>query len=195
MLCVRLDPDQTKFPATVHGSVFDFCTAIVDATADVVCAFKPQIAYFSAIGAERDLERLCEYIRERYPDILLVLDAKRGDMGSTAEQYAREAFDRYRAHVVTVNPYLGTDSVEPFLCHPDGGIFVLCRTSNTGGDETVTAPSLGVLLEYQWLMGASKNFALTLGLGAKALSIKDNFSSSDFVARYPTARVSVGYSF
>jgi len=135
MLCVGLDPDPTRFPDTVHGSALDFCTAIVDATADLVCAFKPQIAYFSAIGAEHDLERLCAYIRERYPDVLLVLDAKRGDIGSTADQYAREAFDRYRAHVVTVNPYLGTDSVEPFLRHPEGGIFVLCRTSNTGGDD------------------------------------------------------------
>jgi len=135
MLCVGLDPDPARFPVAVHGSVFDFCKEIVAATADLVCAFKPQIAYFSAIGAERDLERVCSYIREQHPDVLLVLDAKRGDIGSTAEHYAREAFDRYRAHVVTVNPYLGTDSVEPFLRHPDGGVFVLCRTSNTGGDD------------------------------------------------------------
>ncbi|CAN5495124.1 orotidine-5'-phosphate decarboxylase [soil metagenome] len=135
MLCVGLDPDPARLPETVHGSVLDFCTAIVDATADLVCAFKPQIAYFSAIAAERDLERLCTYIREKYPDVLLVLDAKRGDIGSTAEHYAREAFDRYRAHVVTVNPYLGTDSIAPFLCHPNGGVFVLCRTSNAGGDD------------------------------------------------------------
>lgn len=135
MLCVGLDPDPAKFPDAIRGSVFDFCSAIIDATADLVCAFKPQIAYFSANGAEQDLERLCAYIRERYPQVLLVLDAKRGDMGTTAEQYAREAFDRYRAHVVTVNPYQGTDSIEPFLRHPDGGIFVLCRTSNPGGDD------------------------------------------------------------
>lgn len=135
MLCVGLDPDPNRFPEVVHGSVFDFCIAIIEATADVVCAFKPQIAFFSAIGGERDLERICAFIRERHPDALLVLDAKRGDIGSTADQYAREAFDRYRAHVVTVNPYLGTDSVEPFLRHPDGGVFVLCRTSNPGGDD------------------------------------------------------------
>lgn len=108
---------------------------MVDATADVVCAFKPQIAYFASIGAEAELETICAYIRDEYPDVLLILDAKRGDIGSTAEHYAREAFDRYRAHVVTVNPYLGTDSVEPFLRHPDGGAFVLCRTSNQGGDD------------------------------------------------------------
>ena len=135
MLCVGLDPDPARFPAAVGSSVFDFCMAIVDATADVVCAFKPQIAYFAATGAERDLERICAAIRDRYPSVLLVLDAKRGDIGSTAEQYAREAFDRYRAHAVTVNPYLGTDSVEPFLRHPDGGVFVLCRTSNPGSGD------------------------------------------------------------
>ena len=135
MLCVGLDPDMARIPEVVHGSVFDFCRAIVDATADLVCAFKPQIAYFAAVGAEADLERLCVYIRDCYPDDLLVLDAKRGDIGSTAEQYAREAFDRYGAHVVTVNPYLGGDSIEPFLRHPGGGVFVLCRTSNPGSGD------------------------------------------------------------
>jgi orotidine-5'-phosphate decarboxylase len=135
MLCVGLDPDPARFPAAVGSSVFDFCMAIVDATADVVCAFKPQIAYFAATGAERDLERICAAIRDRYPSVLLVLDAKRGDIGSTAEQYAREAFDRYRAHAVTVNPYLGTDSVDPILRHPDGGVVVLCRTSNPGSGD------------------------------------------------------------
>ena len=135
MLCVGLDPDPARFPEVVHGSVFEFCRAIVDATADLVCAFKPQIAYFSAVGAEAELERLCAHIRSEHPNVLLVLDAKRGDIGSTAEQYAHEAFDRYCAHVVTVNPYLGTDSVEPFLQHPDGGVFVLCRTSNPGSGD------------------------------------------------------------
>ncbi len=135
MLCVGLDPDPDRFPAAVHGSVFDFCAAIVEATASSVCAFKPQIAHFAALGAEGELERLCAHIRDRHPDVLLVLDAKRGDIGSTAERYAQEAFDRYGAHVVTVNPYLGTDSVEPFLRHPDGGVFVLCRTSNPGSGD------------------------------------------------------------
>ena len=135
MLCVGLDPDPPRFPEVVRGSVFDFCVAIIEATADLVCAFKPQIAFFASIGAERDLERICAVIRERYPDVLLVLDAKRGDVDSTAAHYAREAFDRYQAHVVTINPYLGTDSVEPFLRHPQGGVFVVCRTSNAGGDD------------------------------------------------------------
>lgn len=135
MLCVGLDPDPSRFPEVVDGSVFDFCMAIVDATADIACAFKPQIAYFAATGAEHELELICAAIRDRYPDVLLVLDAKRGDIGPTAQQYAHEAFDRYGAHVVTVNPYLGTDSVEPFLRHPDGGVFVLCRTSNPGSGD------------------------------------------------------------
>mgnify|MGYP000864550940 CR=1 FL=1 len=149
MLCVGLDPDPARFPTVVRGSVFDFCMAIVDATADIACAFKPQIAYFAASGAEAELEQICAAIRDRHPDVLLVLDAKRGDIGSTAEQYAREAFDRYGAHVVTVNPYMGTDSVEPFLRHPDGGVFVLCRTSNKGGDDFQSLPVAGGEPLYQ----------------------------------------------
>jgi orotidine-5'-phosphate decarboxylase len=134
-LCVGLDPDPSRFPSAVGRSVLDFCTAIVDATADLVCAFKPQIAYFSALGAERELEQVCAHIRDRHPEVVLVLDAKRGDIGSTAEQYAREAFDRYGAHAVTVNPYMGGDTIEPFLRHPGGGVFVLCRTSNAGSGD------------------------------------------------------------
>jgi orotidine-5'-phosphate decarboxylase len=137
-LCVGLDPDPARLPthlATEPDAVFRFCAEIVDATADLVCAFKPQIAYFAACGAEAQLERICAYVLERHPDVVLVLDAKRGDIGSTAAQYAREAFERYGAHAVTVNPYLGTDSVEPFLAHADRGVFVLCRTSNPGGDD------------------------------------------------------------
>ena len=135
MLCVGLDPDTSRFPDAVGGSVFEFCREIVDATADVSCAVKPQIAYFAALGAEGDLERLCAHVRDRHPHLVLVLDAKRGDIGSTAEQYAREAFDRYGAHAVTVNPYMGGDTVEPFLRHGDGGVFVLCRTSNPGSGD------------------------------------------------------------
>jgi orotidine-5'-phosphate decarboxylase len=137
LLCVGLDPDPARFPNALdvgHDAVFRFCKEIVDATADVVCAFKPQIAYFASQREERALEQLCTYIRERYPDVTLILDAKRGDIGSTAEHYAREAFGRYGAHAVTVNPYLGRDSVEPYFEH-GGGVIALCRTSNPGGDE------------------------------------------------------------
>ena len=115
-------------------AVFRFCKEIVDATADLVCAFKPQIAYFASQREEAALERICTYILEHHPDVTLVLDAKRGDIGSTAEHYAREAFGRYQAHAVTVNPYLGADSVVPYFAH-GGGVIALCRTSNAGGDD------------------------------------------------------------
>jgi len=112
-----------------------FCLGIVDATAPYVCGFKPQIAYFAAERAEGQLEALCGYIRERYPHLPIVLDAKRGDIGATAEQYAREAFERYGAHAVTVNPYMGYDSVAPYLAWRERGVIVLCRTSNPGGAD------------------------------------------------------------
>jgi orotidine-5'-phosphate decarboxylase len=138
MLCVGLDPDPSKFPEGVDQSVrgvLDFCRTVVDATAHTVCAFKPQIAYFAAIGAERELELLCAHVRATAPNAVLILDAKRGDIGSTAERYAVEAFERYGADAVTVNPYLGTDSIEPFLAHRGKGVIVLCRTSNPGGAD------------------------------------------------------------
>jgi orotidine-5'-phosphate decarboxylase len=136
-LCVGLDPDPGRMPAPLDGAAdaaFRFCRAVVDATADLVCAFKPQIAYSASQRAEDQLERLCEHIRTEHPDVTLILDAKRGDIGPTAEHYAREAFGRYAAHAVTVNPYLGTDSVEPYFAH-DGGVIALCRTSNAGSGE------------------------------------------------------------
>ena len=138
MLCVGLDPDVARFPTAMRGSVNaieEFCKAIVDATGDLVCAFKPQIAYFAAVGAEKQLENVCDYIRAKFPDVVLILDAKRGDIGDTAALYAREAFSRYGADAVTVNPYLGTDSLEPFLTTPGKGTIVLCRTSNNGSSE------------------------------------------------------------
>ncbi|TFW23287.1 orotidine-5'-phosphate decarboxylase [Massilia arenosa] len=137
LLCVGLDPDLAKLPPALRHAdgIATFCKAIVDATADAACAFKPQIAYFAALGAEKQLEEVCAYIRSRYPHIPLVLDAKRGDIGATATQYAREAYDRYGADAVTVNPYMGFDSVEPYLEWADRGVIVLCRTSNAGGSD------------------------------------------------------------
>jgi len=110
--------------------VLAFCCGIVDAVADVVCAFKPQIAHFAALGAESELAALIAYIHEHHPAVPVILDAKRSDMGATAERYAIEAFDRYRADAVTVNPYLGPESLQPFLRRTDRGVIVLCRTSN-----------------------------------------------------------------
>jgi len=138
MLCVGLDPEPAKFPLAWRGDaarIFDFCAAIVEATKDLVIAFKPQIAYFAAQRAEDQLERLIAHIHERAPGVPVILDAKRGDIGATAEQYAREAFERYRADAVTLSPFMGFDSIEPYLRHDGKGLILLCRTSNPGGSE------------------------------------------------------------
>jgi orotidine-5'-phosphate decarboxylase len=138
MLCVGLDPEPSRFPGALKGNankIYDFCAAIVDATFDTVIAFKPQIAYFAAHRAEGQLERLMEHIRRVAPQVPIILDAKRGDIGSTAEQYAIEAFERYGADAVTLSPFMGFDSVQPYLKYHDKGAFLLCRTSNKGGDD------------------------------------------------------------
>ncbi len=138
MLCVGLDPEPTRFPGKLKGDsnkIYDFCAAIVDATADQVIAFKPQIAYFAAHRAEGQLERLMEHMRRVAPQVPIILDAKRGDIGSTAEQYAVEAFERYGADAVTLSPFMGFDSVAPYLKFNGKGAFLLCRTSNPGGDD------------------------------------------------------------
>jgi orotidine-5'-phosphate decarboxylase len=138
MLCVGLDPDPAKFPGSWKDDatrIFDFCATIVDVTKDLVIAFKPQIAYFAAHRAEEQLERLIAHIHAVAPLVPVILDAKRGDIGSTAEQYAREAFERYRADAVTLSPFMGFDSIEPYLAHEGKGAILLCRTSNTGGAD------------------------------------------------------------
>ena len=138
LLCVGLDPDPAKLPLAWRGQpdrIFDFCARIVDATADLVIAFKPQIAYFAAHRAEAQLERLMDHMRAQAPMVPIILDAKRGDIGSTAEQYAIEAFERYGADAVTLSPFMGFDSVQPYLRYPGKGAFLLCRTSNPGGDD------------------------------------------------------------
>ena len=138
LLCVGLDPDPARFPAHLKGrpdAIFEFCKAIVDATADLVCCFKPQIAYFAAHRAEDQLEALIAHIHAAHPATPVILDAKRGDIGSTAEQYAIEAFERFKADAITVNPYMGRDSVDPYLAWPDKGVILLCRTSNPGGSD------------------------------------------------------------
>jgi orotidine-5'-phosphate decarboxylase len=138
MLCVGLDPEPSRFPADLKGNankIYDFCARIVDTTADLVNAFKPQIAYFAAHRAESQLERLMEHIRRVAPHVPIILDAKRGDIGSTAEQYAIEAFERYGADAVTLSPFMGFDSVAPYLKYQGKGAFLLCRTSNPGGDD------------------------------------------------------------
>jgi orotidine-5'-phosphate decarboxylase len=138
LLCVGLDPVLEKLPADVarlDEPLLAFNRRIVDATADIAAAYKPQIAFYSAIGAEADLAASIGYIRERAPHALVILDAKRNDIGNTAEAYAREAFDRYGADAVTVNPYMGGDSIMPFVVRADRGMVLLCRTSNPGARD------------------------------------------------------------
>ncbi len=138
LVCVGLDPEPDRLPVHMRGNpdaVFEFCKAIIDATAEFACAFKPQFAHFAALGAEYALERCIAHVHDNHPGVPVILDAKRGDIGSTAVRYAAEAFDRYCADAVTLNPYLGRDSVQPFLDRADKGVIVLCRTSNPGAGD------------------------------------------------------------
>ena len=159
LLCVGLDPDPARFPGDMKGDparIFDFCARIVDATKDLVCAFKPQIAYFAAHRAEDQLEQLMAYIRRNAPEVPVILDAKRGDIGSTAEQYAREAFVRYQADAVTLSPFMGFDSIEPYLPYDGKGLILLCRTSNPGGSD----------LQFQTLANGDRLFEHVAKLAA-----------------------------
>jgi orotidine-5'-phosphate decarboxylase len=138
LVCVGLDPEIERFPPQVvdqPSPIFQFNKAIIDATADLVCAYKPQFAHYAAYEAEDQLERTIDYIQSTYPGIPVILDSKRGDVGNTAERYAIEAFERYHADAVTVNPYLGGDSMEPFLKYEEKGVIILCRTSNPGAGD------------------------------------------------------------
>jgi orotidine-5'-phosphate decarboxylase len=138
ILCVGFDPDPKRLPAVFQGKpegIFEFCREIADATADTACCFKPQFAYFASQRAEAQLEKLTRYLKDQYPYLPVILDSKRGDIGSTADHYALEAFERYGADAVTVNPYMGFDTIEPYLKHAGKGVIVLCRTSNPGGSD------------------------------------------------------------
>lgn len=172
LLCVGLDPDFEQMPEgwpQNEAGVLDFCRRIVKATADFAVAFKPQIAYFSAIGAESALVDIIAYIHAHHPDIPVILDAKRGDIGSTAAQYAVEAFVRYEADAATVNPYLGADSLAPWLEYADNGIFVLCHTSNAGAAALQNLNAEGkALFEHvaQMVLDLDKNQQCGLVMGA-----------------------------
>jgi orotidine-5'-phosphate decarboxylase len=138
LVCVGLDPDINKIPYHIRAldePIFEFNRAIIDATGDLICAYKPQIAYYAPLRAEQQLEKTIDYIHRNCPGIPVILDAKRGDIGSTAEMYAKEAFERYLADAVTVNPYMGGDALAPFLRHKDKGVVILCRTSNPGARD------------------------------------------------------------
>jgi orotidine-5'-phosphate decarboxylase len=159
LLCVGLDPEPARFPGAWQGDaskIFEFCARIVDATKDLVCAFKPQIAYFAAHRAEDQLEQLMAYLRRTAPDVPVILDAKRGDIGATAAQYAREAFVRYQADAVTLSPFMGFDSIEPYLPYDGKGLILLCRTSNPGGSD----------LQFQTLANGDRLFEHVAKLAA-----------------------------
>ena len=170
LFCVGLDPDLRRLPAIVlreADPIFAFNKAIIDATADFCCAYKPQIAYYASVGAERSLERTMDYLRNHYPDHLRLLDAKRGDIGDTADMYAVEAFDRYDADALTANPYLGPEGFAPFVARSDRGCFLLCRTSNAGSDVLQgrgTPPLFEVVAQHaaeHW--NANRNVGLVAG--------------------------------
>ena len=172
LLCVGLDPNITKIPTKLRQDVdalFRFNREIIDATAHLVCAFKPQIAYYSAVAAENQLEKTIHYIQTHYPQIPVILDAKRGDIGATAAMYAKEAFERYQADAVTVNPYMGGETLEPFLQYREKGVIVLCRTSNAGSGEFQSLIADGRPLSHHVAMRAAtqwnghNNIALVVG--------------------------------
>jgi orotidine-5'-phosphate decarboxylase len=173
LLCVGLDTDLNKIPEHIRDNrnpVFEFNKAIVDSTHDLVCAYKPQIAYYSASRAEYDLEMTIDYIHKKYSGIPVILDAKRGDIGSTARMYAVEAFDRYSADAVTINPYLGTDALQPFIERADKGIIILCRTSNPGAvdiqDQEINGEKLYRIIAKKALSDWNYNGNILLVVGA-----------------------------
>lgn len=140
LLCVGLDPDITKMAKKIASKpqpLFTFNKAIIDATPDLVCTFKPNSAFYEAYGADgiEQLQKSCEYIRQNYPDIPILLDFKRGDIGNTNSYYAQFAFDYLGVDAVTISPYMGREANEPYLAYKDKGIIVLCRTSNPGAGE------------------------------------------------------------
>ncbi len=172
LVCVGLDPEIKRFPERLLSrpdAIFAFNKAIIDATHDIVCAYKPQFAHYAAVAAEDQLAATIDYLHDRYPNVPVILDAKRGDVGSTAEFYAVEAFERYRADAVTVNPYLGGDSIAPFTKYADKGTILLCRTSNPGGADLQEqlidgAPLyLHVARKAATLWNGNKNLSLVVG--------------------------------
>lgn len=140
LVCVGLDTEVKKIPRFLLSDsdpIFSFNKAIIEATFDLVSAYKPQVAFYTAEGIKglESLIKTVKYIHQKYPKIPVILDAKRGDIGNTAEKYTQEVFDVIGVDAVTVNPYLGFDSLEPFLLRKDKGIIILCRTSNPGAAD------------------------------------------------------------
>ena len=159
MLCIGLDTAVELIPVHLRSkqkAVFEFNRAIIDATADLVCAYKPQLAYYQARGLEDELASTLQYLHQEYPHIPIILDGKRGDIADTAALYAEEAFIRYAADALTVNPYLGGDSLKPFTDYEDRGVILLCCTSNLGSGDLQDLPVNGRPL-YQILAQKAAN--------------------------------------
>lgn len=140
LLCVGLDSEIAKIPSHLQSDKtpqFTFNKAIIDATHDLVCAYKPNSAFYEARGTAgiEELKLTCDYLREKYPEVVLILDAKRADIGSTNEGYVTYAFDWLGADAITLHPYLGKEALKPFLDRKDKGCIILCRTSNPGAGE------------------------------------------------------------
>ncbi|MBQ8756476.1 MAG: orotidine-5'-phosphate decarboxylase [Lentisphaeria bacterium] len=172
LVCVGLDPDLKKLPECLKNEkypIFAFNKAIVDATKDYVCCYKPQAAYYAGQSADDELKMTIDYIHENYPEIPVILDVKRGDIGSTADMYAKEAFCRYNADAVTVNPYMGFDTLKPFLDYADKGVIILCRTSNPNSGDLQNLVCDGKMIyEHVALYARDKwnyngNIALVIG--------------------------------
>jgi orotidine-5'-phosphate decarboxylase len=140
LLCIGLDSNPSKLPPHLANDpepIFAFNKAVIDATADLVCAYKPNSAFYEGAGADgiTQLQKTCQYVLETYPQIPIILDAKRADIGSTNEGYVQYAFDYLQADAITLQPYLGREALEPFLARKDKGLIILCHTTNPGASE------------------------------------------------------------
>jgi orotidine-5'-phosphate decarboxylase len=147
LLCVGLDPEPDRFPAHLRSmpvaqAVVHFCQAVIEATAPYVCAYKPNLAFFEVLGPE-GMYVFQEVLRAIPAPVPIIADAKRGDLGNTARNYAAALFDVYGCDAVTVNPYLGYDSVAPFLAYQQKGVLLLCRTSNPSAHDFQDLPVQG----------------------------------------------------
>lgn len=192
-LCVGLDPHLDKMPLSMRGDrekVLPFLKTIIDSTQEYACCYKPQIAYFAAYGLEETLVQVIQYIKDQYPKCPVILDAKRNDIGSTADMYAQEAFKRYGADAVTANPYMGGDTVAPYTQYKEKGVFVLCRTSNEGAKEfqnlTVgDGQPLYTFVAERALSAWNKNSNIGLVVGATAIKelrkIRDRYPEAWFL--------------
>ncbi len=174
LLCIGLDSDFTKLPISVNKQKypqFSFNKAIIDTTHDLVCAYKPNSAFYESRGEQGivELKMTCDYLRKKYPDIVIILDAKRADIGNTNNGYVTFAYDYLGVDAVTLHPYLGREAIRPFLDRKDKGSIILCRTSNPGAGEFQDLKSSGKAL-YQVIAenvvekwNTNKNCALVVG--------------------------------